>query len=130
LKNGAWRDEFTLDSQIWPNTAEEYGKPWRTWKALKRRLDVLNSKAFQASTHFFRDTYNHRFSLRFVIGLTPVFREQMADGRVCYKIGGQPPLDLNEALLLVEQDRCYQAFEAFQAMVRDHEAAIATNAGV
>ncbi len=133
LKASDWRDDLPFDSEIWPHTAEAFGKPWRNWRGLKRRLDAINSKRFQAATHDFRNTYNHRFSPRFVIGETqPVQRRASSDGRVSYAIGGQPALDLAviAGLLGEERDRCYAAYEAFQALVREHAGGIAARPGV
>lgn len=48
------------------------------------------------------------------------------DGRICYGIGGSEPLNLDQVadLLAIECDHCYRAFEAFQALVAEHSAAI------
>jgi hypothetical protein len=132
-KDSAWVDDFPLDEDIWPSTPDTYGKPWPAWRKLKPRLDALNSKAFQQATRDFRNTYNHRFSPRFVIGRTQmVTRRRAPSGQVSYAIGEQPPLDLKQiaGLLASERDRVYAAFRAFRALVTEQTSAIAAKPSV
>lgn len=125
---GGWKDDLPLDGQIWLNTADIYGDGWDGYVPLKLALEALGGKAFKDATGDFRNAYNHRFSPRFVIGMTGLV-SRLVDrdtGQVSYGFGGREPLDLGEIadLLAVERDRCYVAFAAFQALVGEHEAAI------
>ena len=128
-EESAWRDDLPLDSEIYMKTADEYGKPWRAYKTLKRRLEAVSGKEYQKKTHDFRNAYNHRFSPRFVIGETQFVTRQFnpATGSAAYAIGGVAPLELPHLadLLAAERDRCYAAYDAFERLVREHEAAIA-----
>lgn len=123
-----WVDDLPLDKDIYLDIAERYGRGWKKFNTLKRRLEAISGKAYQRNTHDFRNAYNHRFSPRFVVGETQLVTRRVnpAIGRAFYAIGGLPPLDLGRVaeLLAAERDRCYLAFDAFQDLVREHEAAI------
>ena len=77
-------------------------------------------------TDDFRNTYNHGFSSRFVVGMTAMVKREVIGGRVSYAFGGTDPLTVAEVanLLAVERDHCYRAFEAFQELVEEQIAAI------
>ncbi len=81
----------------------------------------------------FRNAYNHRFSPRFVIGITRIVtREADTEAKsIHYSFGGMPALSLNFVAGLMDEQ--YQlglkAFRAFQALVREHEASIAKDNG-
>ena len=127
-ESGTWIDNLPFDGDIYPHVGDQYGKPWKSYKKLKRALDVIDNRAFQKATGDFRNAYNHRFSPRFVVGMTQLVRRIVDEetGRVCYGFGGHDALNLAEiaALLESEQSHIYQAFSAFQELVREHEAAI------
>jgi hypothetical protein len=124
-----WVDDLPLDGDIFPHTADKYGKLWKGYKKLKKAQDRIGAKDFQDATRNFRNTYNHRFSPRFVIGMTQMVTRHVdkATGRVCYGFGGCDPLDLVLVTTQLEREQqlFYAAFEAFQEMVREHESAIA-----
>lgn len=124
-----WVDDLALDKDIYMPEADKRGRNWKTYSALKRTRDGLFGNAFRAATHEFRHTYNHRFSPRFVIGLTRMVERDVdrASGRVSYSLGGLAPLRLDEIvnLLAAERDQAYRAFEAFQALVHEQSQAIA-----
>jgi hypothetical protein len=126
-----WNDDLPLDGEIWLNTADQYGKGWASYVPLKRRLEAIGAKAFKDATGDFRNAYNHRFSPRFVVGMTGLVTRivDKDTGGVCYGFGGREPLDLAAVadLLAEERDRCYAAFTTFQALVGEQVAAIAAH---
>ncbi len=123
-----WRDDLPLDCEIYPHVADSYGKSWKGYKRLKRALDAIGARAFRDGTGDFRHAYNHRFSPRFVVGMTQFVTRTVnaSTGRVRYGFGGRCPLDLAKIVKLLEQEqmRFYAAFESFQELVREHERAI------
>ena len=88
----------------------------------------LSGKKYRNETHDFRDSYNHRFSPRFVIGITQMVKREVdkESGRVTYVGGGIEPLQLDQVatLLTMERDIAYRAFDAFQRLIHEHAAAI------
>jgi hypothetical protein len=133
LKQGiSWVDDLPLDRDIYPHVGDRYGKLWPSYKPLKRALDAIGASAFREGTGDFRNAYNHRFSPRFVVGMTQmVTRMVIAEtGRVCYGFGGREPLDLSVIVTLLEAEQAhfYTAFARFQDLVREHEAAIRAQA--
>lgn len=133
LKQGtSWVDDLPLDHDIYPHVGDRYGKLWPSYKPLKQALDAIGAGAFREGTGDFRNAYNHRFSPRFVVGMTQMVTRIVNEetGRVCYGFGGREPLDLSATvtLLEVEQAYFYTAFTCFQDLVREHEAAIRSQA--
>lgn len=130
-EDASWRDDFPLDSEVYFEAADKFGAPWRAYPAFKRCIEKFGNKKYQTATRDFRNAYNHRFSPRFVIGITQfVTREVDADAKsIRYSFGGVPALnlDLIAGLLDEQYQRGTEAFSAFQALVREHEASIATN---
>jgi hypothetical protein len=128
----AWIDDLPLDRDIYPHVADRYGKPWNSYKGLKRALDAIGAKAFREGTGDFRNAYNHRFSPRFVVGMTQLATRVVDDksGQVYYGFGGREPLDLAETVILLEREQqaFYVAFERFQELVGEHEGAIRAQA--
>ncbi|WP_444632831.1 hypothetical protein [Cupriavidus oxalaticus] len=128
-KQGAtWKDEFPLDGEVWFDAADKYGKPWKRYSTFKARLEKVGAKDYQTATHDFRNAYNHRFSPRIVIGISNLVtrRVNKATGSVSYGFGETPALTLLRVVELLETqcDRAHRAFESFQQLVREHEAAI------
>ena len=127
-----WKDDLPLDDEIYFEQADKAGKPWKKYSKLKTKLERIGDQDYQTKTKNFRNTYNHRFSPRIVIGETNfVTRHVDPDTkRVSYGFGGMQPLSLKLVGELLEQqcDRCYKAFEAFHKLVREHEAVISTSA--
>ena len=126
-----WKDDLPLDGEIWLNTADKYGKGWAGYVPVKLCLEGIGAKAFKDATGDFRNAYNHRFSPRFVVGMTGLVTRivDTTSGRVCYGFGGREPLDLAEVadLLAAERDYCYSAFAAFQTLVAEQVAVIAAH---
>jgi hypothetical protein len=123
----AWRDEFPSERALYLDDIDPICRGWRRFRSFKRRVESIAGKAFKEATKDFRNAYNHRFSSRFLIGMSAtVTRIIGEDGRICYGIGGNEPLNLDQvaALLAIERDHCYRAFEAFQALIAEHAAAI------
>lgn len=128
-KDGAsWVDEFPEESAIYLNQAEPFGNRWKAFGAFKRRVEKIGGASFKKATGDFRNAYNHRFPRRLVLGLSGLVTRQIdpATGRPFYGIGGVAALSLDEVIkfLSIERDHSYAAFEAFQNLVREHEAAI------
>jgi len=123
-----WNDDLPLDCDIYPHVADSYGKSWKSYKRLKRALDAIGARAFRDGTGDFRNAYNHRFSPRFVVGMTQLVTRAVnaSSGQVRYGFGGRGPLDLAKIVTLLEQEksRFYAAFESFQELVYEHERAI------
>ena len=123
-----WRDEFPAERALYLNHIESLCNSWRKYRAFKRRIEPIAGTAFKDATEDFRNSYNHRFSARFLIGMSAmVTRLVRDDGRICYGIGGSEPLNLNQVadLIATERDHCYRAFKAFQALVEEQCLAIA-----
>jgi hypothetical protein len=115
-----WRDELPDERLLHLNDVDPICNGWQRYRAFKQRVEPLAGSAFKAATDDFRNAYNHRFSVRFVIGMSgTVSRVVGRDGQVGYAIGGSEPLDLDRIsdLLAAQRDLCYRAFEAFQALV-------------
>lgn len=128
-KGPGWKDDLPLDTDIHWKEADECGKPWRKYVRLKQQLEGISGRAYQDATHDFRNAYNHRFSSRFLFGITQLMKRTVdkPTGRVTYSFGGAVPLQLDSLaqLLIKERNGCYRAFDAFQALVHEHEDAIA-----
>lgn len=127
-KSSSWKDDFPLDRDVWFEAADKYGKGWKRYSALKTRMEKIGAKDYQQGTRDFRSAYNHRFSPRIVLGTSQVVtrRVDQSTGAVSYGFGGTPALTLPLVVDLLEDQcqHCYQAFDAFQKLVREHETAI------
>lgn len=123
-----WKDDLPLNDEIYFLQADKAGKPWKQYGKFKLKLERVGDKTYQAKTHDFRNRYNHRFSPRIVIGQTGLVTRYVnpASKVVSYGFGGIGPLTLPLVVELLEQQckYCYAAFEAFQKLVQEHEAAI------
>lgn len=120
-----WRDEFP-DKNLYLNDIEPYASQWKKYRAFKLKLEPLAGKNFKQASDDFRNTYNHGFSSRFVVGMTATVKRELIGGGVSYAFGGTDPLTVAEVadLLAIERDHCCRAFEAFQALVEEQIAAI------
>ncbi len=120
-----WKDEFP-DKNLYLNDIEPYASRWRKYRAFKLKLEPLAGKKFKQASDDFRNTYNHGFSSRFVVGITATVKREEIGGQVRYAFGGTNPLTLADVadLLAIERDHCYRAFDAFQALVEEQIAAI------
>ena len=130
-QGNAWRDDLPMDEQITMQTAEQVGAGWREFRQLTVCLEKINDAAFKAATRDFRNAYSHRFSPQFAFGVSEIVirNDDRARRQMTYGLGGIEPLNLGEvaSLLTVERDRCYLAFEAFQALVAAHETMMANS---
>lgn len=122
-----WKDEFQ-DQTFYLHHVDPFGRGWRTYRKFKNGVEPIGGKKFKEATGDFRNAYNHRFPRRLVLGLTG-FVIRVADdvtGRVSYRMGGMPPLELKAVtdLLSIELDLSCAAFQAFQDLVREHWEAI------
>lgn len=125
----SWQDDLPLDVVIDLNTSGIYGRRWgRTYNRFKRAVEAIGAKAYRDATGDFRNAYNHRFSPRFVIGMTGMVTRNRNEqsGGFYYGFGGREPLALPDivALLATECRHCYTAFEALQALVEEQIGAI------
>lgn len=124
----SWEDRFPTERAIYLNHAAPFGKGWSSFRRFMRCAEAIGGRAFQAATGDFRNAYNHRFPRRFVIGQTGLVTRRVdeATGQASYAIGGGAALQLDNIaeLLATERDLAQATFEAFQALVREHEAAI------
>lgn len=124
-----WKDTFPDQRVLYLNDIEPMCAGWRQFRSFKRRVEAVGGNVFKDATNDFRNAYNHRFSSRFVLGMTGFVSRSVDEptGEVGYGFGGDDPLDLTVIadLLAIERDRSYAAFEAFQALIREHEQAIA-----
>ena len=114
---------------LYLNDIEPMCAGWKKFRAFKRKVESISGSAFKDGSDDFRNAYNHRFSARFVLGMTGIVsRVEDKSGAVRYVFAGSNPLDIAGIadLLEIERDRCYEAFGAFQALVREHEVAINT----
>ena len=121
-----WKDEFPA-KRLYLNDIEPMCRGWKKFRAFKLKVEPIAGAAFKKGSDDFRNAHSHRFSPRLVLGLTSmVSRVEDKSGSVCYHFGGRNPLDIaNMAdLLETEHDHCCEAFDAFQALVGEHEAAI------
>ena len=120
-----WKDEFP-DKNLYLNDIEPYASQWRKFRAFKLKLEPLAGSNFKQASDDFRNTYNHGFSSRLVVGMTATVKREVIGGRVRYAFGGNDPLTVAEVadLLTIERDKCYHAFAAFQALIEEQSAAI------
>jgi len=121
-----WKDVFPAEN-LYLNDIEPYGKPWRRFRAFKISVEAIAGSKFKQASDDFRNSYNHGFSARILIGMTGIVRRLQKNGQAAYGIGGSEPLDLAAMadVLATERDHCYRAFEKFQALVSEQVAAIA-----
>lgn len=122
-----WRDDFPAQRALYLNDIEPFCTSWRKYRAFKRRVEPIAGMAFKNATGDFRNAYNHRFSARFLVGMTGMtVRMVQDDGLTSYGFGGNKPLQLDQIadFLATERDLCYRAFEAFQTLVLEQCLAI------
>lgn len=122
-----WKDDFPLDKDVVKPTAATHGAAWRSFEEFMCRLNGVAGQEYGHGTRDFRHAYNHRISPRIVIGISNlVTRTQHKTGGVTYGFGDTPALGLPLVVALLEAQcqQAYLTFEAFQELVREHEAAI------
>jgi hypothetical protein len=122
-----WRDDFPLDTEIYLDVADKFGKPWKRYGKFKHALQDMANKKYSDETGDFRSKFNHRFSPHIEIGLTElVVRTAMPGGRVSYGFGSRPPLRLATVVLVLKEQlsASRRVFAGFQALVGEHAKAI------
>lgn len=126
-----WKDDFP-DKNLYLNDVEPYASQWKKFRAFKLKLEPLAGSKFKQASDDFRNTYNHGFSSRFIMGITATVKREIVGDRVSYAFGGNDPLTVAEVadLLTIERDKCYRAFAAFQALIEEQTAAIVAVEGV
>lgn len=127
----SWQDDLPLDVEIDLNTSGNYGRGWgKTYNRFKRAIEAIGARAYRDATGDFRNAYNHRFSPRFVIGMTGMVTRNRNEqsGGFYYGFGGREPLALADivGLLTTECQHCYTAFQALQTLVEKQIDAIRT----
>ncbi|OJU24037.1 MAG: hypothetical protein BGN91_11200 [Nitrobacter sp. 62-13] len=124
----SWEDDFPLDQHVYFEAADKHGSGWRKYNDFKRRIEKIGGNDFKEETRDFRNAYNHRFSPRFVIGITQIAKRELdrTTKQVGYSFGGLPALSLDivVAAMTEQYNRGRDAFNAFQALVREQEASI------
>lgn len=127
-QGAAWVDDFPLDHDVYFEAADKYGKAWKKYSKLKVKLERIAGDDMRQGTSDFRNAFNHRFSRRIVSGQSNVVTRRVDPKTkvVSYGIGGLPPLPLKVVVdqLELQCTRAYAAFDAFQKLVKEQEAAI------
>ncbi|MCA3699744.1 MAG: integrase [Brevundimonas sp.] len=117
-----WRDDLPADDEIYMHVMDKAARSWRRYGRFKEKMQGIGGDDFRNATGNFRNLYQHRFSPRVGQGLTQIVtREAGEDGAVRYGIGGRAPLSIADvaAAILVQRDRSYAAFGAFQSLVEE-----------
>jgi len=123
LKQLPWSDDLPIDNRIYSEKADKYAGTWKKYSKLKRCLEKISNKKYQANTLNFRNKYNHRYSPRIELGITNLVTRYVGNnGEVSYGIGCVEPLKLKEILpLLIEQhSMSMRAFILYQDLVNEH----------
>jgi hypothetical protein len=129
IREDAWQEtSLPVDNDIYFDSADQQGTPWKEYRRLKLRIEAIGGKALQKATAEFRNAFTHRFPPRVGIGFTNFITRRVdpGTGQVSYAFGGAKPLALGDiiVLLIAEMEKNYGAFEAFQKLVAAHEAYI------
>lgn len=95
-----WKDEFP-DKNLYLNDIEPYASQWKKYRQFKLKLERLAGKKFKQASDDFRNTYNHGFSSRFVVGMTAMVKREVIGGQVRYAFGGNDPLTVAEVVDLL-----------------------------
>ena len=129
LQGSAWIDDLPLDHEIYQDAFDKALEPWaKPAQKLRMALQKVGNGAYRNATADFRNAYNHRFSRRFVIGVTDIVtRRPRKGGGVTYGFGGAEPfaLPVIADVLTTQRDACLVAFDRFKALIAAHAAAIA-----
>ncbi|WP_029081818.1 hypothetical protein [Bradyrhizobium sp. th.b2] len=127
LPNFHWSDDLPEDEKIGFKEAKRCGQHWLAYPGCKDAFEKIFKGDFEAETLDFRHSHNHRFAPHVMMGLSQfITRKKDAEGNLQYVMGYTQPLELKRiADAIVPQcHHCYDAFEAFQALVAEHETAI------
>jgi hypothetical protein len=122
IREAGWvESSLPVDDEIWMDSADRQGAPWRRYNRLKTRIEAIGGQRLRKATADFRNAFTHRFSPRVETGITNFVTRHFdpTTGSACYSFGGTEPLGVKDLTVLLdaELDRCYAAFAAFQALV-------------
>ncbi|NLH80292.1 MAG: hypothetical protein GX458_05545 [Phyllobacteriaceae bacterium] len=125
-----WKDDFPAKN-LYLNDIEPYCSKWKRYRSFKLKVERIAGKKFKEASDDFRNSYNHGFSSRFLIGMTTTVKRVAKDESVVYEFGGNEALRVDEIanLLEIERDHCYQAFDAFRRLVEEQIGAIVAREG-
>ncbi len=120
-KQKSWVDDLPIDSEIYFEVADKFGKPWKKYTKLKVTLEKIANKEYAKVTHDFRNKYNHRYSPSIELGLTGLVIRTPKDGMVSYGFGQTEPLVLKDIipLLKTQHSLCLIAYEKYQDLVNE-----------
>lgn len=128
LDRNAWKDDLPMDRKIEFRTADKFGKKWRSYEALKQKLEKIAAKDYLDATYDFRNKYHHRMPPQIALGLTEMVTRSVDQKthQVCYRFGMTPPLAMDKiaSLLNKQCDCCHEAFEDFKVFVGEQESRI------
>lgn len=126
---GWMESSLPADDEIWMDSADRQGAPWRRYNRLKTRIEAIGGQRLRKATADFRNAFTHRFSPRVETGITNVVKRHFdpATGSAYYSFGGTEPLAVSDLTVLLDAElsRCYAAFEAFQTLVAEQVAFVA-----
>lgn len=127
IREAGWLESsLPVDDEIWMDSADRQGAPWRRYNRLKTRIEAIGGQRLRNATADFRNAFTHRFSPRVETGITNFATRHFdpATGSTYYSFGGTEPLGVKDLTVLLdaELDRCYAAFAAFQALVAEQVA--------
>lgn len=118
-----WIDDFP-DKNLYLNDIEPYCVQWKKYRKLKLRIEEIANRSFKEDTDDFRNSYNHGFPSRFLIGQVTTIKRHVSLGNKVYRvaIGAKDPLDLEHLANILDAEcaKCRKAFAAFQALVGEH----------
>jgi hypothetical protein len=124
-----WVDDLPGDNKIGFKEAEKYGRSWSAYPRCRAAFEKIFKGNFEGETLHFRHAYNHRFAPRVLMGISGlVVRKRNPAGGMQYVWGYNQPLGLKGIAdaLFAQCIHCYTAFEAFQELIREHEAIISS----
>ena len=120
-----WKDDLPNDKEIYFETADRYGKPWKKYKKFKISLENIGNKKYGEDTHDFRNKYNHRYSPHIEVGLSGLVTrhigEENDDYSVSYLFGQTEPLLLKDIIPLLtnELTLCLTAYKKYQDLINE-----------
>lgn len=121
-RHEAWVDDFPDQDSLYLNEIDRFGLGWNSFRRFKRAVEPIANRQFKSQSADFRNAYNHRIAPGLVLGLSGmVVRQVKDDGKVSYGFGAREPLTPGgiAEMLVVEAEKAYRAFEAFQTLVNE-----------
>jgi hypothetical protein len=125
--NEKWKDDLPLDYRINGSHFCNNAYHWSAYEIFKPAIDQISNDQYEKQTSYFRNSYNHRFSRKILVGQTNVVqRREQSPGKITYGIGGLPPLTLIEIINATSEKvkKCLAALQCFRKLVAEHNAAI------